>query len=160
MAVLFHVNGSALIYVGQGTGGSQLGYSSAEGVKVETLVGQEMVYSDQLGPFVPGEVLNNGTIAQITFDLYKYDNSVLAALNAKREGGNLGQFTAAGTLMFLNELTSGITIASPIDGLNYYFPRAWLAGDPQPVQLSTQLKIWGLKFMAAPNSQNVLYQFV
>lgn len=153
MAVLYHTNGTATLTALS----LPLGLSSADGVRVSVNEALEEIYSDQLGPSLPSEVLINGATASIEFELWKYDTSVLNSLLARRQGsGTLGTIGTVGKLMFTNSLTFDLSIASPVDGVVWYFPRCWIQ-DEASVQLSTQLKVWSLKIRAVPDQYGVLY---
>jgi hypothetical protein len=145
MAALYHVNGSAGLYVGQGTGGSFLGYGGPEGVEIAITDGIADQFSDEYGPFMPSEKLQNGSRARITFELWKSDTAVLNSLLALRDGANVpGGTGQVGRLMLTNGLYFGLTIASPIDAVPWYFPICQIVGDPVSVGLSTQMKVWKL----------------
>lgn len=149
MAAQYHVNGSCAIYVGQGVGGSQLGFSGTEGVRISILAGLTEQFSDEYGPFMPAEVLNLGQRAIITFELWKYDSSVLNAILVLRNGGTTaGGTQTIGQLMFNATKFFGLTLASPIDGTPWYFPTCQVAGDPVEVNLSTTIKIWRMRLNA------------
>ena len=149
MAALYHVNGSAAMYIGQGTGGSLLGYSSAEGVSIEITAGMNEIFSDEYGPFLPAEELQNGTRARINFELWKSDTAVLNNLLALRDGANVaGGSSTVGQLMLTGSKYFGLTIASPIDAVPWYFPICQIVGDPISVSLSTQLKVWRMGIKA------------
>lgn len=153
MAVLYHANGTATLTALS----LPLGLSSADGVRVSVNEALEEIYSDQLGPSLPSEVLINGATASIEFELWKYDTSVLNTLLQRRQGGDtLGKIGTVGKLMFNNSLTFDLSIASPVDGVVWYFPRCWIQ-DEASVQLSTQLKVWSLKIRAVPDQYGVLY---
>ncbi len=143
MAALYHVNGTASMYVGQGLGGSLLGISGAEGVDIaitDFIVDQ---FSDEYGPNMPAEKLQNGSRARITFELWKYDQTVLNNLMILRDGGSAaGGSSTIGLLMLYNTKYFGLSIASPNDGVPWYFPICQISGEPVSVALSTQMKVW------------------
>lgn len=163
MAVMYHVNGPTPIYIGQGTGGSQLGYSGVEGIEIAIAAGNVEQFSDEYGPFMPAEVLQIGGRARLTFELWKYDTTVLNNLMTQRMGALTPGGTATiGQLMLNAGLFFGITLPSPNDGQPWYFPTCQLAGDPMPVNLSTQLKIWRVainayKWSASGSASAYLY---
>lgn len=143
-----------------------MGLSSSDGVKISINQYMNEIYSDERGPNIPSEVLRNGGDAKIEFELWKFDTAVVNSLLASRDGGVQGRLGLVGELMFYNNLPLELTIASPVDGQNWYFPRTWLL-DEGSVQLSTQLKIWTMTIKAVPGpsingdqSQAVLYQFI
>ncbi len=143
MAAIYHVNGSCPMYVGQGTGGSLIGYSGVEGVRIAIASGQTEQFSDEYGPFQPAEVLQLGQRAAITFELWKYDQTVWNNLLILRNGGSTsGGTQTIGQLMLNATKFFGLTLASPLDGQPWYFPTCQIAGDPVEVNLSTTMKIW------------------
>ena len=153
MAALYHTNGTATL----AANGLTLGLSSADGVRISINEALEEIYSDQNGPALPSEVLINGPTASIEFELWKYDSTVLQSILALRMGsGTLGVAGTVGKLMFYNSLTFALSVASPVDGLPWYFPRCWIQ-DEASVQLSTQLKIYSLKIRAVPNDAGTLF---
>ena len=146
MAAFYHVNGTASIYVGQGVGGSLLGISSKEGVAISITDGITEQFSDEYGPFMPCETLQLGSRARITCELWKYDVTVLNNLLKLRDGANMvaGGSSVIGQLMFNGGQYFGMTIASPIDGIPWYFPICQIVGDPISVKLSTEMKVWDM----------------
>ena len=99
----FHVNGLASIYVF--TGGNYLGYSSEAGVQLDIDPKFLPIYTDALGDQVPEDVQNMGMIATLNFELIRWDQTVLAALQSHLPG-------AAGNQVGTCE-TSGVLGASP-----------------------------------------------
>lgn len=160
--VSYHTNGTAALSVSttqSGSSYSNLGLSSADGVKINITEYFNEIYSDERGPNIPAEVLRNGADATIEVELWKYDGTVLNTLMALREGGVQGYMGTIGQMMFNAGLTRRLRVASPIDGQNWQFNRVWIL-DEQSVQLSTQLKIWTVTFKAVPDENGYLYQFV
>lgn len=152
MAVGFHVNGTAGLTIDS----NALGVASSDGVKVDLNEYFNEIKTDNRGPDIPEEVLRNGNDALITCELWKYDDTVLQNFMAKRDGGNVGQMGQIGELMFANNRTSVLIIASPVDGHVYTFGRCWLV-DAVGLELSTQLKIVSITIKAVPDANNYLY---
>jgi len=149
MPAQYHVNGSCPMYVGQGLGGSLIGYSGVEGVRISISSGITEQFSDEYGPFQPAETLQLGQRAAITFELWKYDQTVWNNLLILRNGGTTsGGVQTIGQLMFNAGKYFGLTLASPLDGVPWYFPTCQIQGDPIEVNLSTTMKIWRVQINA------------
>lgn len=131
------------MYVGQGTGGSLIGLSGVEGVRISIVSGNTEQFSDEYGPFMPAEVLNSGQRAVITMELWKWDQTVWNNLLISRNGGSTsGGTVTIGQLMLSSSKFFGLTLASPLDGVPWYFPTCMVAPESVEVNLSTTMKIW------------------
>jgi hypothetical protein len=149
MAALYHVNGTCRMYVGQGTGGSLIGLSGVEGVRISIASGNTEQFSDEYGPFMPAEILNLGQRAIITFELWQWDQTVWNNLLILRNGGSgSGGIQTIGQLMLSAGKFFGLTLSSPLDGVPWYFPTCMIAADPVEVNLSTTMKIWRAQIAA------------
>lgn len=82
--VEFHVNGLAKIYCFNPL--VYLGYTSEAGVKLEFDPKFLMIYTDAFGDQVPEDIQNMGMLATLTFELIKWDQTVLAALQTHAPG--------------------------------------------------------------------------
>lgn len=169
MASIYHTNGTctATVATSSSSGNGVLGLTSADGVKLTINTFINEIFSDERGPNIPSEVLQNGQDAMIELELWKYDTIVLNNLLSLASGNASAQgyLNTVGSLMFNNTRTFALTLSSPQDGVNWYFPRCYIVDDSS-VQLSTQLKIWNLKIKAVPGpssgspSEARLYQFI
>lgn len=153
MAVDYYTNGTATITVDSQT----LGIAAAEGVKVSINHFAIELFSDEFGPQMACEILNNGGSAIVTFQLLKFDPTRLAAWDQKRfGGGTTGTVPYVGRLMFSESDMSTMSIASPNSTGVYTFPRCVLL-DSVEYELSTQAKRVNCVVKCHHNGSGVLY---
>lgn len=151
MATAYRTNGTATITVD----GSTLGVSTADGVNIEESQHQFDVYSDERGPQTPAEIINLGTEAIISGTFAKYDDTVLQAFIAKRQGGTFGSMGTIGDLMFLGSRTSTVVIASPIDGHAQTFNRCILTKFSRNVSIGN-ITTADFEIRAVPDASGVV----
>ena len=82
--VEFHVNGLCRVYCFSPK--VYLGYTSEAGVRVETDPKYDPIYTDAYGSQVPEDVQNMGMLATMSFELIKWDQTVLADLQGRLSG--------------------------------------------------------------------------
>jgi len=78
MAIEFHVNGLAKIYIGA----EYLGYSSEAGVQLEFEPKFLPIHTDAYGDQTPEDIQNMGMTASISFELIRWDQAILTKLQA------------------------------------------------------------------------------
>lgn len=86
MSVEFHVNGCAKITVFSGR--SYLGYCSEAGVTVDTDPKWLPIFTDAYGDQTPEDIQDMGMVATISFELIKWDQTVLTALQTRMPGAS------------------------------------------------------------------------
>lgn len=151
MAVSFHVNGPASVFID----GAELGIST-DGVTVEFTPKMLDVLTDIDGGSagIPTDVQAMNGEAKVTLDLIYYDETVLETVLAGISGATLGTTYAAGTLLFTQgkgfQVTVNCTPAGGVTGSErcYTFPNAYLVRASG--KMGTKASVWAMEFRALP----------
>lgn len=168
--IQFWVNGPVTLYAGTGSASAleKVGITEA-GVGIEMMGGNSPVYSDDLGPETPRDVLLYPEHAFIRFDLNQFDETVTRKLLARffkragaQTGGTPGTYMAAdpGSLVQAEGLDYRLLVYAPYSaksqytGLNSHnFLSAFLEGQVSIAPLGTRLKKFAGVFHAIPQKQ-------
>lgn len=147
----FHVNGTALIYTGTGSGGGleQLGIS-VDGVEIEEVSFTEFVHTDATGPYVPADIQEFGYLVMIRYELVAYDREVLWRVRRRSNEPDLGLMPSMGRLIGQYGHLKRLHIASPDEGAPHNYPFTFLSG-ARRCRLGTKRKSWLLEHTAIPN---------
>lgn len=154
MAYSIHVNGAALIRVGnQGAGvdtPSDVGFSDA-GVDIVIDYNKEPVMADNAGTAIPADLQKMGKSAKITMNLVVYDDTVFRA-RFVTDGAVEGEQDPTGTLIFANDDGFRVIITSPIDGIHWRF--LYCSVDYCRARLGSKYNIWSVGIDAIPYVAN------
>jgi len=173
LAIQYHVNGAAEVYVRENSGSGADGWQylglSTEGVNLEFIVHTEDVIVDSRGPTLPGDVQFFGEEARITLDLIYYDEEVLENVATRFFNGTFGttpsEPTNIGCLLIQGDKFFHLKIVkqtpcsmtddegSP-DG--WVFNTVYLA-DSNSFRLGTRRTVHSLTFRAIPDTTGVLF---
>lgn len=125
--VEFHVYGLCKIYVF--TPLQYLGYTSEAGVQIEMDPKFLPIYTDAYGDQVPEDIQNMGMLATLTFELIKWDHTVLSVLQThlpgatgNAPGGTLGN--APNTNTGANDILVGTLLKQCAYNFPLYLQRA------------------------------------
>lgn len=152
MAASYRTNGPTSITIDS----VLIGFSSADGVQFFTNQYTAPIFSDERGPSIPAEMLNNGTDGRVVGEFYKFDYAALNTAVAKRNGGTVGSMGSIGDLMFANSRTSVIILASPVDGKVITINRGWFDGEVE-YDLSTQWTRVPFTLVYVPDSSGICF---
>lgn len=144
----FYINGESMVTIG--VAGSlapltQLGLTE-DRVEVALRIHSEPLYVDAFGKRNPANEQVFGGEAIITMHLIHFDAVVLAtcaqsSLGAAYDGLVEGQLGRAGLTRDLNGGFLSLGIASPLAGLPYVFPTAYLREDPYRMPLGSEKSV-------------------
>jgi hypothetical protein len=177
MALEFHVNGLAQLYVDIGTALAQsLGYSQ-DGVTISLHYETEDIHTDYYGSKIPEDIMNLGQWATVKLNLIKYDETVLKGVR-KRLNGTNAQTSAEG--LPPNSVTAGLIIGdlmmqckeftrlqirrhnpaceTTLEG-GWKFGSAYLA-DVDSWKVGTRVTVHDLTFRCLPDASGVLYSII
>jgi len=174
MALEFHVNGLARIYINVTGSPTELGYSQ-DGVTIELHYETEDIMTDKSGAKIPEDIQNMGQWATVKCNLIKYDTSLIEYLQNR-----LNEVDVAGKLP---NVRSNITTGCPnaiaelmgqcndfsdlwirrcnpacegsIEG-GWHFYNTYLA-DIDTFKVGTRVTIHDLTFRCLPGSSGILY---
>lgn len=151
--VAYHVNGPALVWIGnQGVGGGleQLGISE-DGIGISLTQHDDPIMTDDGGSRIPDELQDMGEDATIDFRLVYYDLNVLRKIRKKRIGPALpeGQQRSRGSVIFNNDLGFRLVVQSDGDEPWRFF---WctLRNAPQRAKVGTKRTAWDMSIYAIP----------
>ena len=119
--VEFHVNGLAKIYCFNPK--QYLGYASEAGVQLELDPKFLPIHTDAYGDQVPEDIQNMGLLATISFELIKWDQTVLDALQRFLTGASGTGAASLGNSPNINDANPPVNlIGTLLKQCNYTFP--------------------------------------
>ena len=163
MAQQYFTNGNTMVTVD----GGELGLSESPisiTININHLDVAIQTFGGNHGP--PGDVQQMLADATITMVLVYFDTQALEAAVTKSIGGNsTGVMPIAGQLMGVNSKFSTLTLSSPVGGLPWTFPAAYLTGSPVTYPIGNERTLAAMTWRAIPYKQNpstaagaILYQ--
>lgn len=110
----FHVNGTALVYVGTVSSVSLLGYTDG-GVDLDHNFNLEEIYTDVFGPRTPHDMQDMGRTGILSIPLIASDRTLLSSAMHRGDMGAVGQLGTPGLPLGTYGYSMAVRIASSFD---------------------------------------------